>query len=77
MMVDQEKIKAEGIKLLEEFSERLKGVPESEETHYVVDLRNVWRPDGKPKRCEGFRERLSKLVPRFEDGYVVSEKGSE
>jgi len=75
-MVDAEKIQAEGIKLLEEFSEKLKNVPETGETHYVVDIRNVWRPDGKPVRFEGFRERLGKLVPRFKDGYVVAEKGS-
>ena len=61
-MVDAEKIKAEGVKLLEEFSRELKDVPNTEETH------------GKPERCEGFRERLRKLAPRFEDGYVIAEK---
>ncbi len=74
-MADQARIEAEGVKLLAEFSEKLKGVPETGETHYVVDLRNVRRKDGEPRRCEGFRERLAKLAPRFEDGYVVCEKG--
>ena len=74
-MADSERIKAEGIELLEEFSEKLRDVPESEETHYVVDLRNVWRPDGEPERCVGFRGRLGRLAPKFEDGYVVTEKG--
>ena len=75
MMVDQKRVEADGIKLLEEFSDKLKSVPESEETHYVVDLRNVWRPDGRPERCVGFRDRLGGLAPRFEDGYLVAEKG--
>jgi predicted Asp-tRNA(Asn)/Glu-tRNA(Gln) amidotransferase subunit C len=74
-MVDAAKIQEQGIKLLEEFSEKLKNVPETGETHYVVDMRNVWRPDGEPKRVEGFRDRLAKLAPRFEDGYVMAEKG--
>jgi predicted Asp-tRNA(Asn)/Glu-tRNA(Gln) amidotransferase subunit C len=74
-MVDADKVAADGVKLLEEFSAKLKDVPESGETHYVLDIRNVWRPDGPPKPCEGFRDRLAKLVPKFEDGYVVCEKG--
>jgi predicted Asp-tRNA(Asn)/Glu-tRNA(Gln) amidotransferase subunit C len=74
-MVDAEKVQAEGVKLLEEFSEKLKNVPESGETHYVLDMRNVWRPDGEPRHDKSFKERLGKLAPRFEDGYVVCEKG--
>lgn len=74
-MVDAKKIQDEGVALLEEFSQKLKDVPDTKETHYVVDLKNVWRPDGQPARCEGFREKLEKLAPRFEDGYVVCEKG--
>jgi predicted Asp-tRNA(Asn)/Glu-tRNA(Gln) amidotransferase subunit C len=75
IMVDAERIQAEGVKLLAEFEKKLKDVPESAETHYVLDMRNVWRPDGEPKKTEGFRDRLKKLAPRFEDGYVVTEKG--
>ncbi len=73
-MVDAEKIKKEGVKLLEEFSQQLAGVPETKETHYVMDIKNVWRADGQPIRCEGFRDKLAKLVPKYEDGYVVCEK---
>ena len=74
-MVDADNVQTEGVKLLEEFSQKLKDVPETKETHYVIDLKNVWRADGKPVRCDGFREKLGKLAPRMEDGYVVCEKG--
>jgi predicted Asp-tRNA(Asn)/Glu-tRNA(Gln) amidotransferase subunit C len=74
-MVDADKIHAEGVKLLDEFSQRLKDVPETRETHYVIDLKNAWRPDGKALMHEGFRDKLKKLAPRFEDGYVICEKG--
>jgi predicted Asp-tRNA(Asn)/Glu-tRNA(Gln) amidotransferase subunit C len=74
--MDAKKIQTEGIKLLEEFSEKLKKVPESVETHYVLDMRNVWRTDGKPIHREGFRKKIEKLSPRFEEGYVIAEKGS-
>ncbi len=75
-MVDAEKIRLEGVKLLEEFSQKLGKVPETGETHYVVDLKNVWRKDGPPKPHKGFRDKLEKLAPRFEDGYVVAEKAN-
>ena len=75
-MVDAEKIQAEGVKLLEEFSQRLKDVPETKETHYVVDLKNAWRADGKPVKRDGFRDKFGKMAPRMEDGYVVCEKGA-
>ena len=74
-MVNPEEIKKEGVKLIEEFSEKLAGLPQSEETHYVVDLRNVTRPDGKSKKNKDFPKKLEKIVPRFEEGYVVTEKG--
>jgi predicted Asp-tRNA(Asn)/Glu-tRNA(Gln) amidotransferase subunit C len=73
--MDAQRIQAEGIKLLDEFSEKLKDVPATGETHYVVDIRNVRRADGKPNRREGYRRKIEKLAPRFEDGYVVAEKG--
>lgn len=74
-MVDAQRIRADGIKLLEEFSKKLSKVPETEETHYVLDLKNVWRADDEPDDCEGFKEKLGKLAPKFDDGYVVAEKG--
>jgi len=74
-MLDRDKIKKEGVKIIDEFSKALEGVPETGETHYVVDVANVWRPDGKPKDCKGFRDKLEKIAPKMEDGYVVAEKG--
>lgn len=71
--MDADKIRSEGVKLLEEFSDKLKDVPETEETHYVVDLKNVRRPDSGD--CGGFREKFLKLAPKTEEGYVVAEKG--
>ncbi|MFH0861422.1 MAG: Asp-tRNA(Asn) amidotransferase subunit GatC [Candidatus Altiarchaeota archaeon] len=74
-MVDAENIQNEGVKLLEEFSQKLKDVPETGETHYVIDMKNVWRTDGEPANTGGFREKFGKLAPRFENGYIVCEKG--
>ena len=74
-MPDEEKIKGEGVKLIEEFSRMLEKVPETEETHYVVDVRNVTRKDGKPVKKKKFPKNLRNIVPRQEDGYVVAEKG--
>jgi len=75
-MLNQESIKREGVKLIEEFSEKLAALPETEETHYVVDLKNISREDGKPVRKKDFAGKIGRLAPRFEDGYVVAEKGA-
>lgn len=74
-MPDKDKIKKEGIGLLDEFSEALKDVPETKETHYVVDMKNVWRGDEKPKRTKDFRKKMKAITPKMENGYVVAEKG--
>ena len=73
--IDKEKIKKDGIKLIEEFTSTLKDIPETEETHYVINLKNVTREDGE---SEGgaFDEKLQKLAPKWEDGYVIAERGS-
>lgn len=73
--MDEEKIKRDGIKLIEEFSKMLEKIPETEETHYVVDLKNVTRKDQKPTRKREFPDRMRKIAPRWEEGYVVAEKG--
>ena len=75
-MIDPDKIRADGVRLLEEFSERLKDVPQTEETHYVIDMTNVWRKDGDPSVPDGFKAGFARLPPKFEDGYVVAEKGT-
>jgi predicted Asp-tRNA(Asn)/Glu-tRNA(Gln) amidotransferase subunit C len=74
-MLDKEKIQKEGVALLEEFSKELESIPETAETHYVLDVRNVCRKDGAGVKAESFPLDLKKIVPRWEDGYVVSEKG--
>jgi predicted Asp-tRNA(Asn)/Glu-tRNA(Gln) amidotransferase subunit C len=73
-MIDREKIKSEGVGIIEEFSRMLAGIPETVETHYVVDMKNVTREDGKPEK-QDFRGRLQSLAPRWEEGYVLAEKG--
>jgi predicted Asp-tRNA(Asn)/Glu-tRNA(Gln) amidotransferase subunit C len=73
-MENADRIEREGVKLLEEFSMKLKDIRETDETHYVVDLKNVWRKDEEPVRTEGFRDRLGKLAPAFREGYVMTEK---
>ncbi len=74
-MVDKEKVRQEGIRIIGEFSNALESIPETKETHYVADVKNVTRRDGKATLKEEFREKLQKIAPRFEEGYVVTEKG--
>jgi len=74
-MLDEEKIRKEGIRLLDEFSKELEKIPETVETHYVMDLRNVVRADSLPVKKKDFPEKFRKNVPRMEDGYVSVEKG--
>ena len=77
MALNQDKIREQGIKIIEEFSRKLSGVPETKETHYVVDMKNVTRADAKAVQWEGFREKLKRLAPKWENNHVVSEKGAE
>jgi predicted Asp-tRNA(Asn)/Glu-tRNA(Gln) amidotransferase subunit C len=74
-MLDKEKIRKEGVALLEEFSKALESVPETSETHYVLDVRNVCRKDGAGVKQGAYPGDLKKIVPRWEDDYIVSEKG--
>ncbi len=73
--VNPDEIKKQGIKLIEDFSKKLEKIPETEETHYVVDMRNVTREDKKPVHKPEFKDKLKKLAPKWEDDYVVTEKG--
>lgn len=75
MPLDQEKIKREGVKLIEEFSKQLEKISELKETHYVLDLKNVTREDKKGEKKKNFRRKMKKIAPRWEEGYVVAEKG--
>jgi aspartyl-tRNA(Asn)/glutamyl-tRNA(Gln) amidotransferase subunit C len=74
-MSDEAKIRKEGMKLIEEFSRMLEKIPETEETHYVVDLKNITRKDGGITEGRNFSTNLKRITPRWEDGYVVAEKG--
>jgi len=73
-MLDKESIKKDGVKLIDEFSKMLENIPESKETHYVMDVKNVWRKDGEPVKTKDFRKKISKNAPKMEEGYVVAEK---
>jgi len=73
--MNEERIRKEGIKLIEEFSKMLEKIPDTEETHYVLDLKNVTRKDQKPVRKKEFSERMRKIAPMWEEGYVIAEKG--
>ncbi len=75
MSLNKDKIREEGLKLIEEFSEMLEDVPETEETHYVIDLRNVARDDGKPRKRKDFQKKMEKNAPRWENNYIIAEKG--
>jgi aspartyl-tRNA(Asn)/glutamyl-tRNA(Gln) amidotransferase subunit C len=73
-MPDEKKILEEGKKLLEEFSEALKDVPDTEETHYVVDLKNITRSDSKGSCDPEFPGKFEKNAPRWDFGYLKVEK---
>lgn len=74
-MVDADSIRKDGVKLIEEFSSMLEEIPDSSETHYVVDVKNVWRKDEKPEKTKDFRKKMEKIVPEMDEGFVVAEKG--
>lgn len=76
-MLNEERIRKQGIKLIEKFSEMLEKIPQTEETHYVIDQKNVTREDAEPVRKKSFREKMKKIAPRWEENYVVAEKSGE
>ncbi|HIE34369.1 MAG TPA: Asp-tRNA(Asn) amidotransferase subunit GatC [Candidatus Altiarchaeales archaeon] len=73
--MDKEKIDEEGMKLLEEFSKMLERVPDTEEMHYVIDLKNITRDDKKSVRKKDFPEKIRRIAPRWDDNYIIAEKG--
>ena len=77
MALDREKIKEQGIKIIDEFSRKLAKVPDTKETHYVVDMKNVTRKDAQPVKTEGFREKMKRIAPKWEENSIVSERGAE
>lgn len=75
-MLDEEKIREQGIKLIEKFSRMLEKIPETEETHYVIDMKNVTREDKKAVKKKDFDKKMKKIAPKWEEGYVVAEKAT-
>lgn len=73
-MPDKEKILADGKKLLEAFSESLEKLPETDETHYVVDIKNITRPDSEGFCDQKFRDRFAELAPHWDFGYLKVKK---
>lgn len=73
--MDREKIKEEGLRIIEEFSKHLSGIKEenSDETWYVVDVNTVTRNDDTGKDNK-FRDKMKELAPRWEENYVKVEK---
>ncbi|OYT27073.1 MAG: Asp-tRNA(Asn) amidotransferase GatCAB subunit C [Candidatus Altiarchaeales archaeon ex4484_96] len=71
----EEKIRQDSLKLIDEFSRMLADVSETQETHYVVELKNITREDGKAQKKAGFRKKMEKNAPRWDEGYVSAEKG--
>ena len=72
--MDKDKILEEGKKLLDEFSKALEDIPDTEETHYVIDLKNVTREDANPTTPKGFSKKFEKLAPKWDDGYIRCSK---
>ena len=64
------------MKLIEEFSKMLERIPDTEETHYVLDIKNITRPDRKPVRKKNFPKKFKKIAPRWDNNYIVAEKGA-
>ncbi len=73
-MPDEKRVLEEGKKLIEEFSEALKDIPRREEVHYVIDLKNITRPDDKGYCDPRFAKKFEKLAPKWDYGYVKVEK---
>ncbi len=75
-MLDEKKIKEQGIRLIEEFSRMLEKIPDTKETHYVVDLKNVTRKDKKPIKKRDFDRKMKRIAPSWDEGYVLAEKAT-
>jgi predicted Asp-tRNA(Asn)/Glu-tRNA(Gln) amidotransferase subunit C len=75
MMPSEDEIRKQGVRIIEDFSKMLKDVPETDETHYVTDMRNVIRADKPSEKREGFDTKMKTLAPKWSRGFVVAEKG--
>ncbi len=66
------KIEKEAEKILENFSQALKDIPELEETHYMVDNINLTREDIAEDKNP---EKILRNARTDEDGNIIAEKG--
>jgi len=75
MKMDKEKIREEGIKIIEKFSKVLSGIKEeqSDATWYVVDLNMVTRSDAEG-RDNCFRDKMKALAPKWEENSIKVDK---
>ena len=66
------KIEKEAEKILQNFSEALKDIPDLEETHYMVDNVNLSRED-----CAEYKnpEKIMRNTQVDEEGNLIVEKG--
>lgn len=73
--MDEEEVRKEGERVLEELSRALEEI-DLAETYYVVDEINVTRGDAKGRIDEEFKLILKRNAPRLEeDGSFVMEVG--
>jgi len=78
--IEKERIKEDGMKLIEEFSEMLSKIPQSDEVHYVIDIKNITRQDtendtGNSDKSK-FKDAFEKNAPHYEEDYIIAEKAT-
>ncbi len=64
----------EAEEILKAFVRDAEKLPQAQERYYSHEKLNLTRPDGEPRREEGFRERFLSIVPaKDESGSVRAE----
>lgn len=71
----KKQIEKEAKRILNDFSNSLKGLGEGK-LKFGVKRKQQVREEGNGKVNSEFRKKFLKLVPNEKEGYVVSEKGS-
>ena len=74
-MKEHNDVKKSAEKILKELSSLLADI-ELGEKYYIIDKKNIYRKDDKPK-IKNFKEELKKNAPKMdEDGYIITEVGT-
>ncbi len=74
-MKELDDVKRSAERILEELSSLLADI-ELKEKYYVIEEKNIYRSDDKPKK-KNFKEELRKNAPRMdEEGYIITEVGA-